>query len=422
MYFSLALKNLNGNRVRSAISMLALAIGITSLSLLTSLSSGVKNYVSSLFDAQSPLTEIVVKAQNNNFKLLQKLASQDKKNISPEIVDEIRKIPHVTSAIAQSALPNISTLQIGILGQWLQTDSMVFGAPHELLSDTNISKIDWESNQEPYPAIVSSKLLDLYNYTVAPNNNLPALNEKNFINTEIIILPNKSTFFNNSTNTISIRAKVIGFSDKVNLLGLTISEKALSSIYQKTMNTPLQDYYAINLQVDDAKNVPIVKAAVEEKGLTATSNQDIFNRINNFFLFLNFALSSLSFIILIVAGFNILNTFLANVTERFKDIGILRAIGAQKSDILKLFEIEAALLGFFGSVLGVSIAFLLGTIGNLITHSILSQFIPAEINLFNLEPLSQFGLILFGTILSIFFAYFPSQKAANLDPIQAFSH
>jgi putative ABC transport system permease protein len=107
-----------------------------------------------------------------------------------------------------------------------------------------------------------------------------------------------------------------------------------------------------------------------------------------------------------VGGIGIMNIMYATVTERTKEIGIMRAIGATQKDVQLQFLAEAMILSIFGGLLGLIFACL--------TVLIVRIFFPASINL-----LSVIATFLISSIIGVFFGVFPARRAARLSPIEA---
>jgi putative ABC transport system permease protein len=117
---------------------------------------------------------------------------------------------------------------------------------------------------------------------------------------------------------------------------------------------------------------------------------------------------------LLVGGVGIMNIMLVSVSERTREIGLRKAVGAKKTAILTQFLIEAVVLCFFGGLVGVGI-------GQLLTYAIAN--IPnAELDL-SYIPLWAVAISFgFSGSVGIFFGIFPAMKAARLDPIEALRH
>lgn len=114
---------------------------------------------------------------------------------------------------------------------------------------------------------------------------------------------------------------------------------------------------------------------------------------------------------LLVGGIGVMNIMLVSVTERTREIGLKKAIGARKNRILAQFLTEAAVLtslgGIIGTITGIALAEVIGKISNVP----IAISIPAVIL-----------AIAFSTIIGVVFGLLPAVKAANLDPIVALRH
>jgi putative ABC transport system permease protein len=113
-----------------------------------------------------------------------------------------------------------------------------------------------------------------------------------------------------------------------------------------------------------------------------------------------------SSIALVVGGIVIMNIMLVSVTERTREIGIRKAVGAKKKNILWQFLIEAVTLAMVGGLIGIILG---GIIAKLVSAT---TPLPASI-----EPWSVITGLIIATSVGIFFGIFPAMKAAKLDPI-----
>ncbi|MEQ8768417.1 MAG: ABC transporter permease [Planctomycetota bacterium] len=148
-------------------------------------------------------------------------------------------------------------------------------------------------------------------------------------------------------------------------------------------------------QVDTVVSVPL--ALLRQ----AKETQRIFNVV----------LGSIAGISLLVGGIGIMNIMLASVTERTREIGIRRAVGAKRRQIILQFLIEATTLSFVGGLLGIGMGIL---IPRLIEHF---TDMPAVV-----QAWSVFLSLGISASVGVIFGLYPAYRAANLDPIEALRH
>jgi putative ABC transport system permease protein len=141
------------------------------------------------------------------------------------------------------------------------------------------------------------------------------------------------------------------------------------------------------------------------------SQTDALKQFGQFINILTFVFGGVAAISLLVGGIGIMNIMLVSVTERTREIGLRQAVGAAPRDIQVQFLSEALMLSLIGGVIGVLVgvggAYLFGALSGMRTvlasYSIIISFTSAA-------------------LIGIFFGYFPAQKAAQLDPIEALRH
>tara|TARA_A100001037_G_C15153643_1_gene641621 strand:+ start:10977 stop:12230 length:1254 start_codon:yes stop_codon:yes gene_type:complete len=146
----------------------------------------------------------------------------------------------------------------------------------------------------------------------------------------------------------------------------------------------------------------------EDNNFELTSNEEILEEISGFTNGIKVFAFSVSVIALVVAGIGIMNIMLVSVSERIKEIGIRKAIGATRRDILTQFLTEAVFLSEFGGIAGI----VLGVAGGNAVAAIFN--IPAVIPL----DWAFIGLAVC-SVIGIGFGIYPAWKAANMDPIES---
>jgi len=133
-------------------------------------------------------------------------------------------------------------------------------------------------------------------------------------------------------------------------------------------------------------------------------------------------------LIILVAAFNIVSTLIMIVMEKTKDIGILRALGATRASIRKIFVIEGFCIGLMGVVsgacLGLWVASNLNTLSDFIKNTTGFEVFPSDIYYFDKIPAEIHGtdiitIVIFAMLVSVFAGLYPAHRAAKLNPIEA---
>ncbi len=175
----------------------------------------------------------------------------------------------------------------------------------------------------------------------------------------------------------------------------------------------------ITLQVGDTSEVlpsaPVIKAAVQphhpKKDVDFTVPLELLMEAQRTARQWSFVLGTIASISLLVGGIGIMNIMLATVTERTREIGIRRALGAKRRDITEQFLIESVVLSGVGGVLGVAIGILI--------PFIIRHFAKMRTDVTLSSVLLAFGI---SVGVGILFGLYPARRAAMMDPIDALRH
>lgn len=119
-------------------------------------------------------------------------------------------------------------------------------------------------------------------------------------------------------------------------------------------------------------------------------------------------LASIATISLIVGGIGIMNIMLVSVTERTREIGIRRAVGARSYDVLMQFLVEAVTLGLAGGVLGIILGF--------VASFVITETLQWQTAISPMAVALAFGI---AAATGVFFGFYPARRASKLNPIEA---
>ena len=152
----------------------------------------------------------------------------------------------------------------------------------------------------------------------------------------------------------------------------------------------------------------------DENAYTVVSMSEMLDTMNSMVNMIIYVLAAIAAISLVVGGIGIMNIMLVSVTERTREIGIRKALGAKESTIMRQFVIEAATTSALGGVLGI----LLGDALSAVATVIISNIIEASLTV---SPTLGAVALAFGvsTGIGVLFGYLPAKKAACLNPIDA---
>jgi putative ABC transport system permease protein len=192
--------------------------------------------------------------------------------------------------------------------------------------------------------------------------------------------------------------------------GKAISQIVASASSASTVTSAETEITAVLLQRHQISDPSLADFQIQ-------SQQDILNQANSIATALTLVLGAIAGISLVVGGIGIMNIMLVTVTERTREIGIRKAIGARWRDVLTQFLIEAMVLSGLGGALGIAVGAALALEAPNISAIASSSFPPPVVSVPSV-------LLAFGVSVGIglFFGIYPANRAARLHPIEALRH
>lgn len=188
-----------------------------------------------------------------------------------------------------------------------------------------------------------------------------------------------------------------------------------------TPDAAQETYSTVYLQVDDLSKINAITKEIKAKGYSAFSNQEILNSINGSMQVIQMVLGILGGISLLVAAIGITNTMVMAVSERKKEIGVMKVIGATIKDIKDLFLLESAMIGAAGGVLGVGLSMILATlISSPQISRIIAQGMGGGGSFSFTIPLWLVGAgLIFTTMIGVISGYLPARQAMRSSALDA---
>lgn len=385
--FKLALSSLRANKLRSALTTLGIIIGVFSVILLVSLGNGLQTYITGQIAGLGSNIIFVVPGKIGGSQGpgegVNKLTIANVKYFE-ERMDDIALISPMVSKITTVKYLNNSN------------------------QDTNI----WGVSAD-FPDIISTEIVQGTFFTNTQ--------ERNGSKVAVIGQTVKKNLFPN-TNPVGkkitlsgARYTVIGVAaskgsslgqdqDNVVVIPFTAAQKLFSIDLANAIYISATSPELVELVQKRAKEVLLTR--LEEDDFTIMTQEQTLETVNNITSVLTAALGGIAAISLIVGGIGVMNIMLVSVTERTKEIGLRKALGAKRKDILLQFLLEAVMLSLLGGIIGI----LLG----LAASAIIASFFFATVT-----PWSVFLAFGFSMAVGIIFGITPAYRASRLSPIEA---
>ncbi len=398
--FVIALDMLRLHKMRAFLTMLGVIIGVMSVTIIVMISNGFQSYIDGEFKKLGSDTMFVFFDPGRRMRG-QSLARDKMTN------DDLAFI-----------LQRVQSIDIGNAMMSVPTQKVRYGS----------KEVD-----NPQIYATDDNFLELNRFKMIAGRGLSKADEESRANVAIIgedirdrLFPDKQAV--GKTILMSgIALEVIGVIEKQDFLGDSTARNVLvplSTAQDKWVGGNRIDYMMLRpkkgIKVDDAMD-QVWQALMLRTGNKAIfrldSRESIGKVFGNVLGVAGTALAAIAALSLLVGGIGIMNIMLVSVTERTKEIGLRKSVGAKQGAVLTQFLVEAATLSLVGGLIGMGIAWMLG---QLVTAFTVVKQWPTPSGLQLPFPIvAAFGAAVFSAFIGVVFGLYPAMSAAKLDPIVA---
>ena len=383
MIIKMAVANLKFKRFRSMVTILGVIIGIGSVFLLISFGLGLQSLVQGEIVGNKSIDTVDVTSADATIIRL-----------TPDNIDKIKAIPHVTSTSGLYMLAGQVTLDgssVDLVAYGVDSLYLELSALHP----TTGTYVDAEKTDE---LVISRSLLDA----------LGVEDEASVINKQMNV-----KFTPQGGNAVDKNMRVVGVVNLSSGLEIFMSQKVFRE-------ANASDFTQAKVTVESREFIADVRRGIESFGFDTTSPVDTLDQVNEVFRFFNLILVGLGGVGLVIAVLGMINTLTVSLLERTREIALMMAIGARPKDMRRLFTIEAMLLSLVGGIIGIILASGLGSVINLLLNQFASdRGITYGFSVFSAPPLLVVGMLVLMVFIGVIVSYVPAKRAARINPIEA---
>ena len=383
--FKLAMKSIWSNKMRSCLTMLGIIIGVASVIILVSLVNAYMSYMTDSFSSMGT-NQITVNMINLSSRSVSDEEMYEFYSEQGEVFDEISPmvsiggtIKHGNDSMTSTSITGVSEAYLSIKGWELQ-----YGRNLQYGDMTGRHKV----------CVIGTYVADEL-YGSAENAYGETLKINGYAFTIVGVAAQQEDEMEEGGTDDFVwmpytRAVKMARNSNINNYVFTVSDLSQATAAKSQIESFLYERFK------------------DEDLYTVTAMSEMLDELNSMIAMVSAGLGGIAGISLLVAGVGVMNIMLVSVTERTREIGIRKALGARKSVIMQQFVIEAAVTSSLGGIIGI-------ILGSVVTSAV------GKLAELSATPTPAAVLVSFGVSVGIglLFGYMPANRAAGLNPIDA---
>ncbi len=445
-YLAQALRNLARQKLRSALTVVAIMIGAASVTVMLTLVTSIRSFFLQQFNETGRVRQIIVtQATDLDYGQVRfggGATSQAGIKLSDELLGKVKALPHVRDASPITSVYVFDSVQYG-RSKKLSVQNFQAYEPNGVVTNTVLAGRELTEQDGAGVVTITPAYADKFGFKGKYQQLVGqtiTLRTTPYYSGEGAALPATPPTGRNQAEplAVDIPAKVIGVVSPQNdqaaiYFSLTWARGLLQTQHWeadadarpklvKQSSLDQHGYQSFVVDADAAQNANDVATRIRALGLGASTAQDFITKQLAIFNIIGLVLGGIGGVALAVAAIGVVNTMVMATLERTREIGVMRAVGAKRSTISRLFTLEASTLGFLGGVLGIGVGLALVMVANPLVNKQLAANGIKAMNIITLPPWLIVSVVIGTTGIGLLAGLYPARRAAKLNPVDALRH